>query len=1041
MRSLGKPGATTPRSRSTSVLTHLLAGATAAALGVSMLGASPAAGVIADPLAPEGPSAIDVRRGDSVAPTAAQREAVRALGATARFNRFGTPQSLINRDGYLAEGIDAPDAAAAAEKFLLDNRELFRLGSLDGLEPTGTHRLAPGAFAVSYQQQVDGLPTTAGGDLVLGVTGSAEKGWKVAYAASQLTGDTSARRVAEPLSPVEAWVASANELGVDVDAQDVTERRRTTSLGWTRLDVEGLDRAQTVRAAAFPSPDGTVRAFETTVLPDDGEGYWQVVDAAGGDVLFRESVVDHATDDPHWRVFPATPPRTNRTSYPYGYPSTDTRALWCWTAAAPGCDMTLENSASPQPWDVEGATDEPSLTTSGNNARAQENWLDANFPGNGTQPPPVSQDREYDFPWTNAWFEERCNPANLVPGGNDVDAAAVNLFTAHNRMHDFSYHLGFTPARWNAQDDNNGYPGATAGNDRILGNVQSGAKAGGRDNANMFTRPDGTASWSNMYLWQPLAGAFYSPCVDGDFDMGIIGHEYGHMIENRMIGKGARRSGFNAGAMGESFGDLNGMEYLNEHGFVPVGGESPYAVGVYATGDGDQAIRNYNMSWPAAGRFPAPGKDPFVNPLNYSDVGYDLTGPQVHADGEIWSATQFSIRTAFVQRYGAGSRATQVACANGERDVTACPGNRRWFQLYYDAMLLMPTAPTFLDARDAMLAADRMRFGGDNQDLLWLGFARRGFGDRAATTGPDDEDPRADFTSPLHGRAAVDFDVVSAETGQTVPAKVYVGHYEARVTPIADTDPQTGDLDDVAHFAPDGAKPAPTNQPGYDIVVNAPGYGHQRLTLKNLKAGQTKRVKVRMSTNYASSSQGAVATGDGTNQVNLIDDTENTTWDSTDAPVEGRRVVVDLAGGRQKFKRVQVSAHLLGFNRFTALRSFDVLACTAGGADNPECDGSNPVGWRTVLRSQDDAFPAVNPRPRAPELILRSWSVKPTTATHVMLKVRANQCTGQPSYQGEQDADPGNVEDCRTGGPSAAGAVLPPRNTEVHAAELQVLAD
>ena len=84
-----------------------------------------------------------------------------------------------------------------------------------------------------------------------------------------------------------------------------------------------------------------------------------------------------------------------------------------------------------------------------------------------------------------------------------------------------------------------------------------------------------------------------------------------------------------------------------------------------------------------------------------------------------------------------------------------------------------------------------MRFGGANQDLLWLGFARRGFGDRATTTGPDDGDPRADFTSPLHGRAAVDFDVVSAETGQSVPAKVYVGHYEARATPVADTDPQS----------------------------------------------------------------------------------------------------------------------------------------------------------------------------------------------------------------------------------------------------------
>ena len=82
-----------------------------------------------------------------------------------------------------------------------------------------------------------------------------------------------------------------------------------------------------------------------------------------------------------------------------------------------------------------------------------------------------------------------------------------------------------------------------------------------------------------MFLWQSLAGAFYAPCVDGDYDMSVIGHEFGHMVENRMIGKGIRRQGHHAGAMGESFGDLNGMEYLNEYGFVPVYGENPYPSG------------------------------------------------------------------------------------------------------------------------------------------------------------------------------------------------------------------------------------------------------------------------------------------------------------------------------------------------------------------------------------------------------------------------------------------------------------------------------
>jgi hypothetical protein len=68
-------------------------------------------------------------------------------------------------------------------------------------------------------------------------------------------------------------------------------------------------------------------------------------------------------------------------------------------------------------------------------------------------------------------------------------------------------------------------------------------------------------------------------------------------------------------------------------------------------------------------------------------------------------------------------------------------------------------------------------------------------------------------------------------------------------------------------------------------------------------------------------------------------------------------------------------------------------------------------------------------------MALRTWNVPRTTATHVRLVVRDNQCTGQDSFQGDQDNDPGNNSDCRVGNP---GAGLPPRHTEVHAAELQV---
>ena len=135
----------------------------------------------------------------------------------------------------------------------------------------------------------------------------------------------------------------------------------------------------------------------------------------------------------------------------------------------------------------------------------------------------------------------------------------------------------------------------------------------------------------------------------------------------------------------------------------------------------------------------------------------------------------------------------------------------------------MPTNPSMLQARDAQLAADLMRFGGANQKELWLEFARHGFGRNATstnTTANTDIDPTPDF-EPIGTAPATDH-VHGAEAQRRTSrsARIFVGHYEARVSPIADTDPATtgANLDNVARFAPGT----------YEFVATAPGYGHVR---------------------------------------------------------------------------------------------------------------------------------------------------------------------------------------------------------------------
>ncbi|MEV6110082.1 M36 family metallopeptidase [Streptomyces sp. NPDC051940] len=761
----------------------------------------------------------------------------------------------------------------------------------------------------------------------------------------------------------------------------------------------GTGAVRSAELVAVPTAQGARAAYEVLVMGGSAAeptAYNTFVDARDGSVLVRDDLVDHSEDNPSWDVFPNSPP--------VDYSSTDTRERWCDAPTGPGCDESVGTSASPFAWDVKAENEMPTDTTLGNNAIAVHNWFSNDPFDVGKETATSSATRDYTYAWTNQWQEEACSPAVFdTAARNDIDAARANLFAMHNRMHDFSYQLGFTERTWNLQEEN--FKRGGKQNDLEQGNAQAGGVTGGppafaaRDNANQITPPDGHPPITNMYLWQPIAGSFYAPCVDGDYDMSVIGHEYTHAISNRMVaGPNAGLSGPQAGAMGESWSDLVAMEYLNEHGYAPAGARA-FTIGQYATSDPDAGIRNYNMS---------------ASPLNYSDIAYDLVGQQVHADGEIWSATNFDIRQAFNGRYGAGTPALQKSCANGSTPVGSCPGNRRWVQLVFDSYLLMAAGNvSMVDARDALLGADLIRFGGANQDLLWNAFAKRGLGEAAASNTNADADPRPGFTSPFANEGTLSFAPVDEQGAPVAGAQLFVGRYQGRAVPVADTDGATALGDSVALV------------PGsYEFVVRAPGRGLVRVGPVTVSAGAA-TLGVQLRTNLASSAAGASATGDGLNTARLIDDNEATNWASLTGAVAGRQVTVDLAGGVQQVRRVQVSALLRPQNtadvdggvqnRFSALRQFRVLACHATGA----VDCSQASQFQQVYVSPADAFPSVAPRPRAPELITRSFAIPATAATHLRLEVVTNQCTGAPDYAGEQDNDPRAGTDCATNSPQA----------------------
>ncbi len=716
--------------------------------------------------------------------------------------------------------------------------------------------------------------------------------------------------------------------------------------------------------------------------------------------------------NPRWRYFTANP------TLDFG-PATPTNSvIGCWLPGS-GCTSPsgpLHNVQAFGPWDT-SAGGVPSFTTEGNNANTHEAWASPLTPGGAAQAP-VSPTREYTGEFTDQWNNSRCDPASLTPGGNDILASVTNLFVAHNRMHDYSYYLGFTERNYNLQAENAGRGGV--GGDQEVGNAQAGAISGGapsylgRDNANQITLQDGTPGVTNQYLFQPIAGAFYAPCTDGGLDMGIVGHEYTHAISNRMVaGPDEGLTSEQGGAMGESWGDLVAGEYMFSHGY-PNGG-NPWAVGVYATGNKSVAIRDYAIDG---------------NPLNYSDYGFDSTGDEVHADGEIWNGTQWSVRQALVEKHDAkfpyADEALQLRCAQGTdatvrrpQDAALCPGNRRWVQLMFDSFLLQQGSTSMLDARDAMLAADRMRFPGSGDlKVMWDAFAARGMGEGASTPTADSGDTTPSFASPTADNGTLRFRAPGN-------GAVYVGHYEARATPVADTRDAT-ELSSRASFAPGR----------YQLLYVSKARGLTRFSV-TVKPGADRTVTIAAPRNLAAGSAGASVIDRSAGSLNedaLIDGTESTNWGGaspgTNVDESEPFVSVDLAGGVSTVRRVQVSAMLRpaddtdadAGSRFTALRRFALEACVS--------DCATPSAtWKRFYTSPADAFPGVRPRPVAPNLTMRSFDVPDTRAAAVRLVALENQCTGFDGYAGEQDADPLNDTDCATA--SDRGEI-------VHAAELQV---
>lgn len=224
--------------------------------------------------------------------------------------------------------------------------------------------------------------------------------------------------------------------------------------------------------------------------------------------------------------------------------------------------------------------------------------------------------------------------------------------------------------------------------------------------------------------------------ADGDFDNGIIGHEVGHGISNRLIGGPTNSSCMTNGEqMGEGWSDWFGLmlQIKPEDDGTESRGIGTYAINEPITGGG---IRAFPYS-----------TDFGINPLTLADSN----DSESHNRGETWTAVLWDLTWAYINKYGF------------DPDIyNGTGGNNKVMRLVIDALKLQTcNTASFISGRDHLFAADQATTNGHDYCMIAEVFAKRGMGLNAssgdANSGLDQEEDFTPFPTGPNCLLAVDY--------------------------------------------------------------------------------------------------------------------------------------------------------------------------------------------------------------------------------------------------------------------------------------------
>jgi len=590
----------------------------------------------------------------------------------------GALHSVYNLTGYLSPpSSDSPEQTALSY--------LNTLTSL-GLVQTDTNQMqltdsvtskVTGASHLYWQQMYQELPLY-NAQLQVNVN---HEGQIISVNNSFLPASYLSAAIVQPnLNAGEAVKKAMHYLGVEMSepprelSAPVGVRQETT------LDNTGIA-LEPILASLMWLPLGDLRLVWHFLIPTlDAKHVYEINLDAMNEIAENDGVLtlfDQVRGDTY-RVYPL-PVKSPQHTTPL--PPAETRA----TVVSPA-----SLNASPYGWhDTDGLAGADYTITRGNNVYAYKSFA-------------VSTDCGVDL---NCTF-----PLNLAsPPSRYLNASVTNLFYWNNIIHDVMYEYGFDSAAGNFQEHtyNKGGKGQDA--------VRALAQVSDWCNATFATPVDGSPPTMSMYLCNGR---------DGALDNGVVIHEYGHGISNRLVGGPSNVSClWNTQQPGEGISDWLALVFTHQVG---------------DTGADQQGIGSYLFGLPPDGtiRPQSYSTDPTINTYTYESIK-GLKAP--HGVGSVWAQALWEVYWALVDKYGFDPNLYNAQGGGG---------NQRMLLYFTEGLKNTKCSPTFTDMRDGIIQAAQDNYQGKDVCLIWESFAKFGLGVDAVSGGPNSISPTNGFKLP-----------------------------------------------------------------------------------------------------------------------------------------------------------------------------------------------------------------------------------------------------------------------------------------------------